>query len=115
MDRIAKIEALKDSTAPVEKLVDARAAAALLGIEGDAPGDKAPGKRVSTWLAKLIAALRAGKTPTGILAALPDPAGYLNGGPVWKVSEIEKMRPVVEASAGSVGRPRKSPPAAPDA
>lgn len=112
MDRLAKIEALRTSTEPVEKLVDATAAAVLLGLEGEDPDDKGPAKRVSTWLAKLVGVLRKGKAPTGILAALPDPVGYLNGGPVWKASEIEKMRPAVEASAGSVGRPRKNPPPA---
>ncbi|WP_018771477.1 hypothetical protein [Arthrobacter sp. 162MFSha1.1] len=120
MDRLAKIEALRDATAPVGGLVDTAGAAKLLGLRsaplngaqdaGDGEQDyKILGKRVSTWLAKLLSALRAGKNPTGILAALPDPVGYLHGGPVWKASEIEKMRPAVEASAGSVGRPRKNP------
>ncbi|KIC68680.1 hypothetical protein [Pseudarthrobacter phenanthrenivorans] len=123
MDRLAKIEALRDSTAPVGGLVDTAGAAKLLGLRSVPPNEaqdsedgepdyRLLGKRLSTWLAKLLGVLRAGKSPTGILAAMPDPVGYLHGGPVWRVSDIEKMRPAVEASAGSVGRPRKNPPPA---
>lgn len=92
---------LKASMEPVRGLVDAERAAVILGV---------PARRLTTWQAKKMAALRSGNTPGGVLAALPDPAGYLNGAPVWHVAEIVAMKEKAAGSIGSVGRPHKSHP-----
>jgi hypothetical protein len=101
MNILEKIDALRDSKAPVNGMVDAERAAVLLDV---------PAKRFSTWHAKRTKILRDGELPAGVLAAVPNPVGYLNGGAVWRASDIEKMRPAIAGSVGSVGRPRKAAP-----
>lgn len=100
MTIIEKLDALRESKEPVLGSVDADAAGHMLGV---------PSKRVSTWSAKRIKIIRDGGIPTGILAAMPDPIGYQNGGAVWRASDIAKMRDAIAKSVGSVGRPRKTP------
>ncbi len=99
MDILEKLEALRASREPILGSVDADAAGHMLNV---------PSKRFSTWSAKRTKILREGGTLTGILAAMPDPIGYQNGGAVWRATDVEKMRDAIAGSVGSVGRPRKA-------
>lgn len=94
---------MTESAQPVEGLVDARGAAALLGIPSDSY------KRITTWHAKKNAAAKEGESPRGIVGAFPDPAGTLNGA-VWRVADILAFKET-DAARGinSPGRPKKNP------
>ncbi|HEX9087328.1 MAG TPA: hypothetical protein VF867_07380 [Arthrobacter sp.] len=109
-----EMEALKrtmcpDPWAPVDgPCVDATRAAHMLTVL-TAPLKPIDTKRVTTWLSKRMEELWAGRTPVGILAALPNPIAWVNGGAVWLAKDIEAMAPLIADSVGSIGRPRKKP------
>lgn len=95
---------MTESAQPVEGLVDAKGAAALLGIPLESS------KRITTWAAKKAAAARSGESPGGVLSGFPEPAGTLGGGAVWRVTDILAFKDSEAAqNINSPGRPRKKP------
>ncbi|KRF03260.1 hypothetical protein ASH00_15860 [Arthrobacter sp. Soil782] len=98
MDALEKQDALRESKEPVRGVVDSERAAHLLDV---------PPRRFAIWYAKRNKVLRDGGVPTGVLAAFPDPIGYLHGGAVWAARDIERMKEETADSVGSMGRPRK--------
>lgn len=98
-----------DPLAPVNgPIVDAARAAHMLSA---LTGSPVTTKRVTTWLSKRMDCLADGGTPVGVLAALPNPVAWVGGGAVWLAQDVAAMAPQIAGSVGSMGRPRKKPPA----